>query len=259
MICWREGLPLLISNNPFENIGFEDFKRFAKDKNLSKYERIGFPDDYRRDFEATIFSDIRQKLPNLELRGKQVLDIGPGCSDLPRLEMDLCREHGHHLTLIDSSEMLSLVPDESFIEKISGLFPYCEELVLKSKGKMDVILCYSVIHYAIVETPIFRFLDTALALLAPGGQMLIGDVPNVSKRKRFFASEKGIEFHQQFMKTSDKPEVEFNRIEQDKIDDAVIFSLTQRARTAGFDAYIIPQDSALPLANRREDILIVRP
>jgi hypothetical protein len=249
----------LISNNPFENIGFEDFKRFAKDENLSKYERIGFPDDYRRDFERAIFSDIRQKLPNLELRGKRVLDIGPGCSDLPRLEIDLCRNHDHHLTLVDSAEMLSLVPDEPFIEKIPARFPHCEELVSKSKGKMDVILCYSVIHYAVVETPIFHFLDTALTLLAPSGQMLIGDIPNISKRKRFFASEKGIGFHQQFMKTSDKPEVEFNRIEPDKIDDAVVFVFLQRARAAGFDAYVVPQDSALPLANRREDILIVRP
>jgi hypothetical protein len=39
----------------------------------------------------------------------------------------------------------------------------------------------------------------------------------------------------------------------------VVFALLQRARLAGFDAYVLPQDPALPMANRREDVLIIRP
>jgi hypothetical protein len=105
----------------------------------------------------------------------------------------------------------------------------------------------------------YRFLDSLLALLAPGGQLLIGDVPNISKRKRFFASDNGIRFHQEFMKTTEEPAVQFNCIETDQIDDAVVMSLIERARGAGFDAYVVPQASPLPMANRREDILIVRP
>jgi hypothetical protein len=53
--------------------------------------------------------------------------------------------------------------------------------------------------------------------------------------------------------------VQHLRIEHDQIDDAVVFALVQRARAAGFDAYVLPQDASLPMANRREDILIVRP
>jgi hypothetical protein len=89
--------------------------------------------------------------------------------------------------------------------------------------------------------------------------MLIGDIPNVSKRKRFFSSQSGVSFHREFMKTSADPIVEYNRIEEDQIDDAVVFALLQRARLAGFDAYVLPQDPALPMANRREDVLIIRP
>jgi hypothetical protein len=96
-------------------------------------------------------------------------------------------------------------------------------------------------------------------LLAPGGQILIGDIPNISKRKRFFASGSGLRYHQEFMKTDQCPEVKFNTIEHDQIDDAVVFSLLQRARAQGFDAYVLPQASNLPMANRREDILITRP
>ena len=89
--------------------------------------------------------------------------------------------------------------------------------------------------------------------------MLIGDIPNISKRKRFFASETGVRFHREFMKTTELPSVTFNQIEHDQIDDAVIFAMLQRARAQGFDAYVMPQNPILPMANRREDILITRP
>lgn len=245
--------------NPFLNIGYEDFRRLAKDENLSKYERIGFPDNYREGFEASIFADIRHKLTNLDASKQLVLDIGPGCSDLPTMLMEHCRAQRHNLHLIDSPEMLALLPDEKFVTKTEALYPNCPDLVAALSSKVDVILCYSVLHYILVDAAFFRFLDISLSLLAPGGQMLIGDIPNISKRKRFFASETGVRFHQEFMKTSDCPQVEFNTIEHDQIDDAVMFSLLQRARAQGFDAYVIPQATNLPMANRREDILITRP
>lgn len=245
--------------NPFGNLGYEDFRRLATEESFSKYERIGFPDSYREGYEETIFSDIRSKLTNLENQGCHVLEIGPGCSDLPGMLINLCREKNHTLTLIDSAEMLGHLPQESFIEKIAALYPNCLEAISKLQGKVDVILCYSVLHYILVDAAIFRFLDASLSLLSPRGQMLIGDIPNVSKRKRFFASQTGVRFHQEFMKTTEEPQVAFNQIEPDRIDDAVVFALIQRARLAGFDAYVLPQNSAIPMANRREDILIIRP
>lgn len=89
--------------------------------------------------------------------------------------------------------------------------------------------------------------------------MLIGDIPNISKRKRFFSSENGISFHQNFTGTSEVPEVNFLQIEDDKIDDAVLLGLIMRVRAQGFDAYWLPQHGGLPMSNRREDILISRP
>ena len=67
----------------FSNIGYEDFKKLASDPSLSKYEKIGFPDAYRAGHEEQIFSDICSKVTNLTRAGQTVLDIGPGCSDLP--------------------------------------------------------------------------------------------------------------------------------------------------------------------------------
>jgi hypothetical protein len=245
--------------NPFANIGFEDFRQFARDPTLSKYERIGFPDQYRAGHEAAIFADIRSKLTLLDTDSRMVLDIGPGCSDLPVMLIDHCRTKQHKLHLIDSAEMLALLPADLFITKIPALYPNCPETLEALRGQVDVILCYSVLHYILIDTAFFRFLDTSLLLLAPEGQMLIGDIPNISKRKRFFASETGVRFHQKFMQTMERPKVEFNNIEHDQIDDAVVFSLLQRARAQGFHAYVLPQDPNLPMASRREDILIVRP
>lgn len=247
------------SQNIFANLAFEDFKRLAKDGSLSKYERIGFPDSYRNGKEEFIFQDILVKLSALNEMNKTILDIGPGCSDLPEMLINLCRKNQHSLTLIDSVEMLAHLPDDVNIKKVAALYPNCPEVISDLRGKVDAILCYSVLQYIFVDAAFFRFLDTSLSLLAPGGKFLIGDIPNISKRKRFFASEMGIRFHQEFMKTKDMPSVAFNEIEHDQIDDVVVFSLIQRARVQGFDAYVLPQSSNLPMANRREDILIVRP
>lgn len=247
------------NQNRFTNLSFEDFKKLAQDETLSKYERIGFPSSYRSGKEGDIFQDILAKLSALHEKHKTVLDIGPGCSDLPEMLINLCRENQHSLTLIDSVEMLAHLPDDPVVHKVASLYPNCPDVILDLKGKVNVILCYSVFQYILVEVAFFRFLDISLSLLAPGGQFLIGDIPNISKRKRFFASETGIRFHQEFMKTTELPNVSFNEIEHDQIDDAVVFALLQRARAQGFDAYLLPQSSNLPMANRREDILIVRP
>ena len=248
-------------SNPdrFANLTYKDFQDLALQEGLSKYERIGFPDSYRQTAEREIFNDIRRKLSALDRKNLRVLDIGPGCSDLPLLLIDHCRMHNQRLALLDSAEMLNHLPVGHFIEKKAALFPNCVDWIADNKGAFDAILCYSVLHYALVDVPFFRFYDAALSLLAPGGQLLIGDIPNVSRRKRFFSSKAGIEYHKKFMNTEDAPVVDYNRIEMDQIDDSILFSLVHRARSQGFDAYVLPQEPSLPMANRREDLFVTRP
>ncbi|HEX8161026.1 MAG TPA: hypothetical protein VF538_04095 [Pyrinomonadaceae bacterium] len=243
----------------FESLGYEDFRRMAQDDSLSRYEKIGFPDSYRAGREAAIFADIAAKLPRLGEAGKTVLDIGPGCSELPSMLADLCRRNRHTLLLVDSEEMLARLPDEPFVRKFAGFYPACAGALGEYARRVDALLCYSVLHYVFVESSVFEFLDSALELLAPGGEMLLGDIPNVSMRKRFFASEAGARFHREFTGRDETPEVEFNRVERGRIDDAVVLSLVARARAAGCDAYVVPQGAQLPMANRREDILIRKP
>lgn len=243
----------------FANLTFEDFRKAATDDSLSRYEKIGFPDSYREGKEELIFQSIRAHLPLLDGREKLVLDIGPGCSDLPRMMIDHCRDRGHRLLLVDSEEMLATLPDGDCVRKIAACFPQCESLFDEYREKVDVIVTYSVLHYAFADGNVWDFLDRALELLAEGAEMLIGDIPNISKRRRFFSSAHGVQFHQQFTGTQTLPDVQFNRIQRKQIDDAVVMGLVARARAEGFDAYVLPQASGLPMANRREDILIRRP
>ncbi|MGZ8997994.1 MAG: hypothetical protein ACXW2T_03960, partial [Allosphingosinicella sp.] len=85
-------------------------------------------------------------------------------------------------------------------------------------------------------------------------------IPNISKRKRFFSSPEGIAYHRAFTgNPEDMPEVAFNHIQPHVIDDSVVLGLVNRVRLSGSDAYIVAQSPDLPMANRREDILIRKP
>lgn len=244
----------------FKGLRFEDFRRMAADPALSLQEKIGFPDSYRDGFGEAIFADIRRKLPALDLHNQVVFDIGCGCADLPRLMIDHCAAHGHTLILIDAAEMLDLLPDAPHIVKVPAYFPNdCGEVFAQYAGKANVVLAYGVLQVVFIEDNVIRFIDAALSLLADGGQFLIGDIPNVSKRKRFFASAAGIAFHQQFMHTADAPVVHFNTLEPEHMDDGLLIGFQTRARMAGYESFIVPQPPDLPMANRREDMLFVKP
>jgi len=239
--------------------GFDDFRRLASDPSLSAYEKIGFPDTYREGKESHIFADIVAKLPTLRLPDAVVLDIGPGCSEVPRLLIEHCRRLGHTLHLVDSAEMLAQLGAHDGVHNTAAFYPDCPELLQQLAGRTDAVIVYSVLQYIFVDTNLWSFLDKTLALLAPGGMLLLGDIPNISMRKRFFASDTGRRYHRAYTGLDEDPEVFHNRIEAGQIDDAVVFAIVQRARLAGFHAYVLPQPAHLPLANRREDIIIVRP
>lgn len=239
---------------------YEEFRRLARDSSLSPHEKIGFPNSYREGKEAAIFEDILRKLPNLNRDNQTVVDVGPGCSGLAFLLIDHCRARHHRLVLVDSSEMLDQLPDEPFIVKVVGRFPdECADMIAKNGGKADVALTYSVLHYVFEEGDVTEFTESLVRLLAPGGQLLIGDIPNRSRRKRFFSSEAGIKYHQEFTGTDTMPDITDDPAAPPAIDDAVLLALETHCRQAGFDAHILPQSPDLPMANRREDFLVTRP
>ncbi|HET9161159.1 MAG TPA: class I SAM-dependent methyltransferase [Caulobacteraceae bacterium] len=242
-------------------LDYEGFRALAQNPNLNAHEKIGFPSSYREGFEAAILADICAKLPILtQGERRTVVDIGPGCGPLAKSVVELCVQRRHRLVLVDSPEMLAHLPDVPGVTvKQPGLFPDNAVEVAKAAGRgVDALICYSVLHYIFVDSNPFDFVDRTVELLAPGGAALIGDIPNVSKRNRFFASQAGQAFHRAFTGKEEPYVVDFNAPTPGKIDDAVLMGLIQRARGGGCDAYLMPQAADLPMANRREDLLLVR-
>ena len=243
----------------FDNLDFEAFKELALKDGLSIHEKVGFPDEYRDGLESRIFEDILGKLKSLNVQNLIALDIGPGCSNLPIFLSDHCKELGGHCHFVDSKEMLSLLPDAKHLSKWDAKFPECPTLLTSLAGRVNSIIVYSVIQYVFAEGNLWKFLDECLSLLTDGGEILFGDVPNISMRKRFFSSKAGKTLHREFTGADEDPIVEFNTITHDKIDDSVVMSILMRARAQGFQAWVVPQGHGLPMANRREDIIIRKP
>ncbi len=242
----------------FASLDFEGFRALARDASLSRHEKVGFPDDYREGKEDAIFRDVLAKLGALNRRSARVLEIGPGCSDLPAMLAAHCARLRSELIFVDSAEMLALLPDAAGVRKIAGAFPQAlaaeRELLAE---RVDAILAYSVVQYVHAEGGLISFVDACLALLAPGGELLLGDLPNATMRKRFFASPAGEASHRAYTGRDEMPVPV--PIGADQLDDGVVLALLAHARARGFHAWVLPQASDLPMASRREDVLIRRP
>ena len=238
---------------------YEEFRERAKNPAFSLNEKCGFPEALRSGQSARIFADICSKLILLTNTDVKLLDIGGGCTDLAHHIVEATGRHDQSLTVIDSPEMLSLLPDRSHLTKIEGPFPDCMHRIAAPLGPFDAILAYDVLQTVFRDGNIFAFVDTAVQLLKHQGQFLIGDIPNATMRKRFMVSPSGKVYHERHYPDLPEPHVVFNSLEPGQIDDGVILGLVARMRAAGLHAFVVPQGPDLPIATRREDILIMRP
>lgn len=241
----------------FTGLTYEKFRELATDETLSVHERIGFPDDYREGAEVAILADIESKMPGLMTPGTRVADIGCGAGPLATTVIERCAERNQYLVLADSPEMLALLPDAPHVTKAPGRFPDSPGLLPDLQGCIDAVIVYSVLQIVHAEGSTDAFIDAAVSLLAPGGRLIIGDLPNVSMRARFLSSDAGRAHHRAYTGRDEDPEIP--SAQATDFDDDGLLGIVRSARARGFDAWVVPQPLTLPLGNRREDILIGRP
>lgn len=233
---------------------FDYYKEKASDNNLSDTEKVGRYAKQAQD-ELNIFEDIKAKLPALSKEGTLIVDIGCGCSDPVKKLINNSRQHNNDLVLVDSEEMLNLLPDDDNITKVATQFPD-NDFVERYQGKADAIIVYSVFHCVYLENDFILFVDNLVKLLKSGGSLLLADLPNATKKKRFLSSDEGKAFHKAWSGDDNDPEVNWNQFEAGSLDDSLIMMLMSRYRQMGYETFLLPQQDCLPFSNTREDLLV---
>jgi len=240
-----------------KQLSFQDFEALASQPGLQAYERVGFKAVHRKKTEKNIFPDLLQKIPALNQKNKNILEIGCGCSLPARSLIAHCKKKKHRLVLVDSAGMLARLPDHGFLKKAPHQFPQEPKFLKDHHKKFDVIIIYGVVHAIYEHQSVFTFLDRAVSLLKEGGSLLVGDLANLSKKRRFLSSPAGRQFHKRWAKGQKAPPIRWLETYED-FDDSVIFQLLLRYRLMGLETYLLPQAEGLPLNQTREDLLIVR-
>ncbi|HVE12299.1 MAG TPA: class I SAM-dependent methyltransferase [Elusimicrobiota bacterium] len=219
--------------------------------------------------EERILEDICAKL--LPGAKQAVLDIGCGAGGLTPALLARLRSLDCAVCLVDIPEVLAKLGEAPWgketpaLRHCPGIFPEPETLARLGERRFDRILAYSVLHYTSRPAD---FVAAAASLLAPGGRLLLGDLPNVDKKGRFLSSPAGRAFEAAYkgVPVSEVPEFrhpsEYVRspynTQNPAICDGFLLETAQDIRAQGLNAYLLPQPPGLPFSMTREDLLITR-
>lgn len=211
----------------------------------------------------SIVADIAGKLrPRNDGR---LLEIGCGVGLLlrPLSEMvDLCVgiDHGSLIAEFSNQGL------KAGLSLMTGRFPE-----VKPEGTFDHILVYSVLHYMMGADEARTFIDACLEILAPGGTLLIGDLPNADAAERCHNSNEGRLINQEYVAArrldqdryrqayANQESIEQNVVRPPTfINDQFVLDLLTDLRRRGYEAHVLPQPAGLPFNSTREDVLIHR-
>lgn len=133
-------------------------------------------------------------------------------------------------------------------------------------GQFDRIVVYSVLHYLNGVKAARRFIDACLAQLAPGGWLMLGDIPNEDAERRLRASAAGQrvlrQYQRQLQRERSGESLTFSQIFarvdalRPYLNDAFLLRLLTDLRRRGYEAYIVAQPRALSFSQSREDVLV---
>jgi 2-polyprenyl-3-methyl-5-hydroxy-6-metoxy-1,4-benzoquinol methylase len=214
--------------------------------------------------EDAIWNDICRQT---NLAGAvSILDVGCGCGTFVHRLVSHSEKYSAKLSLIDDAPILSQIQCRSRkVQKLSGYFP-TEVTPQKIDQHFDVIIAYSVLHYLDQPT---EFVMALAGLLNVGGRMLVGDIPNHSKRARMHTTVEGSNFERRYRGQPEKNQPLFASVEDyeasiesgsfgEGINDAFLLELVGRLRALGFEGFLLPQGLDLPYHYTREDLFVTR-
>jgi ubiquinone/menaquinone biosynthesis C-methylase UbiE len=237
-------------------ISFENYGRNTKEMG-SKGSPTVIAGRYETqlEFERYIFFDVIDKL-KIE-HSDSVLDIGSGPGSIAIPLSFICEK----VTAIDHSYVL-----DGMRKRCGGLYNLFFQngnfLDIETNEKFNKIIVYSVLQYLEDEQEVMEFILKAISMLHIGGAILLGDIPNVSKKARFIESEFGKKFINEWGSVAHTGTDKLSFDSDDKtpvFNDSMILSIIEKVRFSGFHAYVLPQLTDLPFGHTREDILIVKP
>ena len=230
-------------------VTFENYARLSKQGVSPTVEAGRYAS--QAEAERRIVPDVMAKL---DLQpDDSVLEIGCGTGNL-LIPISFLVDT---VTGVDHPDILTRLetrfPDR--IEPLPGNF-----LDIPLDRKFSKILIYSVLHCLTDEPEATAFLEKALRLVAPGGRLLLGDLPNANRKTRFLESDTGKAFEAEWRKQGG---ANFSHHDLGLARDSDVFQPDDRSIAAlaslghrlGFNAYLMPQNTNLPFGHTREDLL----
>ena len=207
--------------------------------------------------EKMILEDIWNKISQKD--NQDILDLGSGCGPLANLIMERCISSSHSLTMMDQgpviAEIVKFNQYSSQVNLVRGIFPY--ESILLGGQKFDSIILYGVIHYATDPT---NFVYSLIEFLKPGGHLLIADIPNSDKKRRFLSTDHGMQIDKEY-RSAFKPNNVITGIESTppiELNDGFVTTLLGLIRAKDCESFLLPQPIGLPFCFTRDDVLVVK-
>ncbi len=188
---------------------------------------------------------------------ESLLDIGCNCGDITIPLSFMCDK----VTVIDGigaiERLKQRTSDYDNFTYIEGDF-----LTTDMSGSYDCILAYSVLMYIESFEDKLEFILKAAGLLKSGGRLLVGDIVNNDRKRRFDNSEKGKEIGKIYRENLENlTQEDIIKLEHDKpveniLSDVQLMKILYKVREMGYESYLLPQNIQLPFGYTRDDILI---
>jgi ubiquinone/menaquinone biosynthesis C-methylase UbiE len=204
-------------------------------------------------YYSDIINDISIKL---ELnKNDKLFDIGCGSGKIVNSLSHLVKKS----SAIDHPNIINSIN----YKKINFIKGDILKIKLSNK-KFDKILIYSLVHYLKNTEELFKLIRKSFQILNKNGILLIGDIPNIDKKKRFKNSINFKKINNEWQSNNLKltpieKEIE-NKLEIDKkiikINDKLIYDILKKYTNNKSECYLLKQNKKLPMNNTRVDILI---